>query len=63
MSHKKKLLIKVGDRVEIIGEVDNTTSTIMEIHDRSIQKGLRFTEFSKGGEKEGLSLLATTLCG
>lgn len=58
-----KIVVGDGNEVTFVGEVDNTTETIMGMMDLLQGKGLNLPEYEKGGKQEGMSLLATTLCG
>jgi len=59
MSNRKNLRIKFyKGKMVFVGEIVNTTKTIMAIVDGMKAKGIEFDI-----EKKGMSLLATTLCG
>ncbi len=59
MSSKKRLRIKFyEDKMVFVGEIVNTTETIMTIVDGMKAKGIEFDL-----EKQGLSLISSTLCG
>jgi hypothetical protein len=59
MSGKKRLLIEYdGNQEKFIGEIDNTTETLMQMRD-----GMKALGIGYAMEKKGLSFLPTTLCG
>jgi len=59
MSWKSRVRIKVHDGVvEFVGEIDNTTATLMGIHEKAKNMGIVYEI-----EKDGMSLMATTFCG
>jgi len=58
MSHKPKMLIEIeGNTETYIGEIDNTTKTLMKFRDEMKKLGIVYVE------KKGLSFLSTTMCG
>jgi len=59
MLNRKNLRIKFyKGKMVFVGEIENTTKTIMTIVDGMKAKGIEFDL-----EKQGMSLIATTFCG